>query len=216
MADARDFNLLTARERECLRLVHDRLQTKEIARLLAISPATVDSHLNNAIRKLAVSGRRDAAMALFAHEHSTMEALHNDYGPRSAGIPKERGLGDADDVSNKGGFPGTGPGDGGRFPPDKHRPPPGSGGPPPRGMGAVIIRYALDALFVGFFFVVTTGFAIGLHLLVYWCESIHLSPHAVSILKAMELAVLAIDAIGVVFACAFLTYRFLRALMHAE
>jgi DNA-binding CsgD family transcriptional regulator len=55
---------LTARERECLRLVHAHMNSKQIARHLGIQPATVDRHCENAARKLKVGSRVDAALLL--------------------------------------------------------------------------------------------------------------------------------------------------------
>lgn len=59
---------LTDRERECLRLVHAHLNSKQIARRLGIKPATVDRHCENATRKLKASGRVDAALLLIADQ----------------------------------------------------------------------------------------------------------------------------------------------------
>ncbi|WP_299479762.1 helix-turn-helix transcriptional regulator [uncultured Roseibium sp.] len=53
---------LTLREREVLgQLIHGKTN-KEIARLLAISPKTVDRHLENCYRKLGVTSRAAAAI----------------------------------------------------------------------------------------------------------------------------------------------------------
>ncbi len=59
---------LTDRERECLRLVHAHLNSKQIARRLGIKPSTVDRHCENAARKLNASGRVDAALLLVADQ----------------------------------------------------------------------------------------------------------------------------------------------------
>jgi len=59
---------LTDRERECLRLVHAHLNSKQIARRLGIKPATVDRHCENAARKLKATGRIDAALLLIADQ----------------------------------------------------------------------------------------------------------------------------------------------------
>lgn len=61
---AAPVELLTPRERECLRLVHAHLNSKQIARELGIQPATVDRHCENAARKLNAIGRVDAALLL--------------------------------------------------------------------------------------------------------------------------------------------------------
>lgn len=59
---------LTAAERECLRLVYQHMTSKDIARKLDVSPHTVDMRLRNAIRKLEVQSRIEAARALVADE----------------------------------------------------------------------------------------------------------------------------------------------------
>lgn len=59
---------LTGRERECLRLVHAHMNSKQIARRLGIKPSTVDRHCENAARKLKASGRVDAALLLLAEQ----------------------------------------------------------------------------------------------------------------------------------------------------
>jgi len=57
---------LTDRERQCLRLVHAHMNSKQIARRLGIKPSTVDRHCENAARKLKAAGRVDAALLLLA------------------------------------------------------------------------------------------------------------------------------------------------------
>lgn len=59
---------LTPRERECLRLVGELLQSKEIARRLGIAADTVDERVGSAMRKLGVSSRREAARLLASAE----------------------------------------------------------------------------------------------------------------------------------------------------
>lgn len=59
---------LTARQRDCLRLVLQHMQSKEIGRQLGISPMTVDNHFRSAIQTLGVSTRLEAARLLEAHE----------------------------------------------------------------------------------------------------------------------------------------------------
>ena len=52
---------LTDRQRECLILVAQGYETKEIARQIGLSPDTVDMHIKNALKRLGVSSRREAA-----------------------------------------------------------------------------------------------------------------------------------------------------------
>lgn len=59
---------LTARQRDCLRLVLQHKQSKEIGRELGISPMTVDNHFRSAIQTLGVSNRLEAARLLDSFE----------------------------------------------------------------------------------------------------------------------------------------------------
>ncbi|WP_164117433.1 helix-turn-helix transcriptional regulator [Sphingorhabdus sp. Alg239-R122] len=52
---------LTDRQKDCLRLVGDGYTSKEIARLLDISPSTVDNHLHAAVTVLQAANRAEAA-----------------------------------------------------------------------------------------------------------------------------------------------------------
>jgi DNA-binding CsgD family transcriptional regulator len=65
---------LTARERDCLRLVGRGMSSKEIALALGLSPLTVDGYLKEAVRTLGVSGRREAARVLASHEEVSPSA----------------------------------------------------------------------------------------------------------------------------------------------
>lgn len=76
---------LTDRERECLRLVHAHMNSKQIARRLGIKPATVDRHCENAARKLNASGRVDAALLLLA-EHDVPNDSVSEPAPIAAGL----------------------------------------------------------------------------------------------------------------------------------
>lgn len=55
---------LTPRETEIVRLIDDGLSNREIARRLAIEPATVKNHVHNLLEKLHVSRRGEAAARL--------------------------------------------------------------------------------------------------------------------------------------------------------
>jgi DNA-binding CsgD family transcriptional regulator len=68
--EARDLKLsvLTPKERECLRLVAQQRSSKEIARELGISKASVDTYCNRARAKLGVTSRRAAAQLVISLE----------------------------------------------------------------------------------------------------------------------------------------------------
>lgn len=69
-AEARQAALvrLTPQERECLKLVAEQRSSKEIAHVLGISKASVDTYCNRARAKLGVSSRREAARIVRALE----------------------------------------------------------------------------------------------------------------------------------------------------
>jgi DNA-binding CsgD family transcriptional regulator len=55
---------LTDRQAECLRLTADGLSSKQIGRVLGISPSTVDNHIHAAVAKLNAKNRWEAALLL--------------------------------------------------------------------------------------------------------------------------------------------------------
>jgi DNA-binding CsgD family transcriptional regulator len=55
---------LTDKQRECLRLVYRHMETKEIARVLGLSPDGVTQRIKTAMKTLRVDRRRDAALLL--------------------------------------------------------------------------------------------------------------------------------------------------------
>ena len=65
-ARALKLSALTPKERECLRLVAQQRSSKEIARELGISKASVDTYCNRARAKLGVADRYEAARVMAA------------------------------------------------------------------------------------------------------------------------------------------------------
>jgi DNA-binding CsgD family transcriptional regulator len=55
---------LTDKQRECLRMVYRHMETKEIARVLGLSPDGVSQRIKTAMKTLGVDRRRDAALIL--------------------------------------------------------------------------------------------------------------------------------------------------------
>jgi DNA-binding CsgD family transcriptional regulator len=63
---------LTDGQKDCLRLVDDHHTSKEIARILGISPFTVDQRLDGARRKLKAASRKEAAKIFTEIEQATI------------------------------------------------------------------------------------------------------------------------------------------------
>lgn len=79
---------LSERERQCLRLVFERLRPKEIGRELGISHHTVNGHLQQAMRKLGASSSIEAARQLHEASGSTAESITGYvFGVESTGDP---------------------------------------------------------------------------------------------------------------------------------
>lgn len=88
MSDSRldPVSRLTPRERECLRLVARHLQSKQIAQQLGISPYTVDKHIGEAMEKLEVRSRREAAILL---TEQGVDGPPNGSGGEPFGLPEQ-------------------------------------------------------------------------------------------------------------------------------
>lgn len=79
---------LTDKQRECLRLVYRHMETKEIARVLGLSPDGVTQRIKTAMKTLGVDRRRDAARILAEAEGPTAYPPHV-YPPRDIAIASD-------------------------------------------------------------------------------------------------------------------------------
>lgn len=68
---------LSAQQRACLRLVAEGKTSKEIGRVLALSPSTVDSHVRAAIDRLGARDRVTAARQLMAYEQNQTPSVQD-------------------------------------------------------------------------------------------------------------------------------------------
>jgi len=69
------FDRVTEPQRQCLRLVLTRHNSKEIALSLGVSPVTVDKRIGRAVGTLGVATRFEAARLLALHEGGTYQPL---------------------------------------------------------------------------------------------------------------------------------------------
>ncbi len=74
-----NISALTEAQKVCLRHVNDHLSSKDIARVIGISPHTVDTHIRTAIKLLDAKNRFDAAQMLKAYEAKTDQGLSNQF-----------------------------------------------------------------------------------------------------------------------------------------
>ncbi len=75
-----DLAALTDGQRDCLRLVYQHMTSKDIARVLGVSPHTVDMRLRTAMKTLAVASRIEAAR-LLVQEEAGGEVVPDTYQP---------------------------------------------------------------------------------------------------------------------------------------
>lgn len=57
-------SVLSERQRQCMELVAQRHTSKEIGRMLSLSPSTVDNHIQAAMERLGVRSRAEAVRCL--------------------------------------------------------------------------------------------------------------------------------------------------------
>lgn len=79
-------DLLSPRQKDCLRLAYQGLTTKEIARALAIRPGTVATYCTEAKTVLAARNRRHAALLLHDYEAQGGVPSPSGTGPYSDGV----------------------------------------------------------------------------------------------------------------------------------
>lgn len=90
----RRFDMLSERQKQCLRLYYANLEIKEIAARLSLSPNTVKEHLRDARRLLCVSRSMQAARIFVDHERDT----HGVSPPKRVGLkefPSDKGAAEA-------------------------------------------------------------------------------------------------------------------------
>ena len=83
--DADDFDKLTGRQKQCLRLVAAGKRSKTIGAALGISHLTVNQHIEAAKARLGASTREEAAGLLIAHEQNGHPERLTSYPPGLGG-----------------------------------------------------------------------------------------------------------------------------------
>ena len=67
---------LSDKQKECLRLVHEGLTSKEIAVRLDLTPGTIDNYVNASLARLGLTSRREAARWLVTQEKAVVQQLY--------------------------------------------------------------------------------------------------------------------------------------------
>lgn len=80
--------VLTERQRACLTRVAEGRTSKEIARELAISPSTVDNHINTAVRLIGCNTRLEAARLIQLAALDSLNPVQPDDGQARTDKPK--------------------------------------------------------------------------------------------------------------------------------
>ncbi|WP_420479003.1 helix-turn-helix domain-containing protein [Brevundimonas sp. FT23028] len=199
--DDRKTDRLTLREREALRLVSIHMSSKEIARRLGISPGTVDRHLANAMQKLGVSSRL-AAVRLLLEDAVTALPEASAENPPTQSSAMATGGGGAQSPPRSPVVSGPRKGEPSWF--------------GDQSLGAVLLRFVVDAVLVILFFAVLTAGAWAAHWIILQGEAAHIDHGVALILKTVHYALVVIDGSGVVLATLLLTFRFLKALKEVQ
>ena len=190
---------LSSRQRQVLDLAARRLNSKEIARELGLSPATVDSHVAAILAKLGVATRRDAVVLLLTATGSSLaEAAQHGGDPVVNRPPWYHRL-----------FPFTD----GNGSPKGSRPSVKAATP---GMASAFVRFVVDAFYVVLFFAIMSAAAYGAHEVVHFCEERNIDQIVLWVLKGVSYLLVIIDGFGVISATGVLTYRFILAIIKAD
>ena len=226
MADRRDLvATLTSRQLEVLRGVAGLESSKEIARRLGVTSATVDSYIAAAMQRLGAASRREAAtIVAAAHAAAAQSATIDDPQADDSGTPddSDKSLCQSTRVAVTASSTtwSSWKRGGGLLADRGHDGHDGYDGRPAnlprRGMGSVLIRYVLDGLYITLFFAIMSVVALGAHGIVIQCERRHIDPIVLAMLKGASYVLAALDAIGVITATGFLTFRFVRAIARAD
>lgn len=186
---------LSPRQRQILDLVALRRNSKEIARELGLSPATVDSHVATILTKLGVSTRREAVERLLGATGNVHDRPHH-HGGEPLVQPPPWYVRVFRAMRFKIGGPAT-------TPLMRRR---------NVSMGSALLRFVVDAFYVVLFFIIMSAAAYGIHEIVHFCEARNVDTVVVYMLKAISYILVALDGIGVVSATVILTYRFITTI----
>lgn len=207
---------LSERQRQILLLVAQHYSSKEIGQRLGLSPATIDSHVANALLKLKLPTRREAGALMIQlgytaglldtqdrsllpdrHHGGNRRTRHHEqsapskssiswFRRRTVGVQSGRGFED------------------------------GKNGPTRVGMSPVLARALLDGFYIIVFFSVMSAVAFGVHWIVVQCEQWHIDSTVLAVLRSVSYLLVGLDAIGVVTATLVLTIRFILAIKRAD
>ncbi len=207
---------LSPRQRQILILVAQHFTSKEIARLLNVRPATVDNYIADALKRLRVLNRREAATLMIDLGYTTGLPDPATHSAATWNRPREnlptrrrtlRFQGAANRLAAL--FRGLNnlPEDG-----DDDR----SAGASNGGTPLALLRFFFDAIYIILFFAVMSSAAYGVDLIIAQWEQRHIDPVVLVILRGVSYVLVILDAIGVVAATGLLTLRFIRSFWRAN
>jgi DNA-binding CsgD family transcriptional regulator len=217
MSDLRQrIETLSPRQFQILVYVAQHLSSKEIGLLLKSSPATIDSHIAAALQKLGLSSRREAALKMIELGFATSQPDPTLPGPladshHGGNVPSNRrdsppiGIPTIGRSSGRGhARTSEGSGDGAQATASR------------LGMGRVVLRCLLDAIYITLFFAGMSAGAFGVHWIVIQCQQLSIDPFVLHVLKGVSYALVLFGAVGVITASGLLTFRFIRAIMRVD
>ncbi len=102
--DEQKLARLTDRQKDCLRLVGQGFTSKEIGRLLDLSPSTVDNHITVAVQSIEAPNRGAAARALLLEETRQKLPRQSAELASAPDIPKPQPFREVESATSIGGF----------------------------------------------------------------------------------------------------------------
>jgi DNA-binding CsgD family transcriptional regulator len=207
---------LSPRQREILVYVAQHFSSKEIARLLGVSPTTVDSHVAAALARLGIANRREAAALMIELGYTTglpearthSEATRDRHG---GNLSTHRWVLPLGDWANRLSAVFRSRNDPSKAVHDNVRLRSRN-----RETRLALVRFLFDAVYTILFFAVMSAAAYGVDWIIVQWEERHIDPVVLMILRGVSYVLVILGAIGVIAATGLLTARFIGAIWRAN